>query len=211
MIAQIYGKVLERNDNSLILDVNGISYQVLVPKAVLNRIEENLDKDRKIRLITYHYLSSEPGRSTPVLIGFLNNVEKEFFENFITVSGIGPKAAVKALNKPISQIAKAIDDGDTELLKLLPGIGERKSKEIVAKLQGRVGKFGLIQDKEIIEEKEDLREEALQVLLQLQYKKSEAKEMIEKALRRKSDIKTTEELLNEIYRESYKLTVNSLQ
>lgn len=204
MIAQIYGKVIEKNENSLILDVNGISYQVLVPKTVLNRIEENLDKDRNIRLITYHYHSLEPARSTPVLIGFLNNVEKEFFENFITVSGIGPRAAIKALIKPISQIAKAIDEGDTDLLKLLPGIGERKAKEIVAKLQGRVGKFGLIRDKEIAEVKEDIKAETIQVLLQLQYKKSEAKEMIEKALKRRPDIKTTEELLNEIYRERKK-------
>lgn len=202
MIAQIYGKVLEKNENSLILDVNGISYEVLVPKTVLNRIENYLDKDRNLRLTTYHYLSSEPGKSTPVLIGFLNDIEKEFFENFITVSGIGPKAAVKALIKPISEIAEAIDRGDTELLKLLPGIGERKAREIIAKLQGKVGKFGLIQDKECkLEEKKDLKEEAMQVLLQLQYKRSEAKEMIEKALKRSPDIKTTEELLNEIYRE----------
>jgi len=204
MIAQIYGKVLEKNSNSLILDVNGISYQILVSKTVLNRIEKNLDKNKNLKLITYHYLSSEPGRSTPVLIGFLNNVEKEFFENFITVSGIGPRAAVKALIRPISRIAKAIDEGDIELLKLLPGIGERKAKEIIAKLQGKVGKFGLIQDREITEEKEDLKGEAIQVLLQLQYKKSEAKEMVEKALKRNPNIKTTGELLNEIYREKKK-------
>jgi len=56
-----------------------------------------------------------------VLIGFLNDIEKDFFQIFITVSGIGPRAALKALNKPISQIAKAIDEGDLVFLRFLTG------------------------------------------------------------------------------------------
>ncbi|MDP2913032.1 MAG: Holliday junction branch migration protein RuvA, partial [Candidatus Omnitrophota bacterium] len=128
---------------------------------------------------------------------------KEFFEQFITVSGVGPKAACRALTMSFSEIAEAIDKGDVAFLKTLPGIGEQKAREIVAKLQGKVGKFGLIQDRfagEALRVKEDIKEEALGVLLQLQYKKSEARDMIEKAVKRNPGVTTCEEMLNEVYR-----------
>ena len=98
--------------------------------------------------------------------------------------------------------------GDLEFLKTLPGIGGQRAKEIIAKLQGKVGKFGLIQDKKIAQPQQkaapEWQEEALSVLLQLQYKRPEALEMIKKALERSKDIKTTEELLNEIYKQRVK-------
>jgi Holliday junction DNA helicase RuvA len=145
----------------------------------------------------------DQAKSIPVLIGFLNQVEKDFFEIFITVSGIGPRAALKALNKPISQIAKAIDEGDLSFLRSLPGIGEQRAKEIVAKLQNKVGKFGLIQDRDIGKKaaSKDITEEALDVLLQLQYKKPEALSMIKKALETNAQVNTTEELLNLVYKQ----------
>lgn len=207
MIVQICGKVTNKNENCITLEIQGLFYEIMVPKTVFERLDENINVDGTIRLITYHYLQVEPSRGTPVLIGFLSEVEKDFFEKFITVSGIGPRAAVKALNKPISDIARAIDEGDLKFLKTLPGIGEQRAKEIVAKLQGKVAKFGLIQDSaRIIKEKAstDWQEEALLILLQLQYKRQEAKEMIEKALKRAPNISTTEELLNEVYRQKVK-------
>lgn len=209
MIARISGKIIEKGTNYLIVDVNGVSYELFLPSAVMQRLDGSISCDGTISLITYHYLQVEPSKSTPVLVGFLNEVEKEFFEIFITVSGIGPRAALKALNKPISLIAQAIDEADINFLRSLPGIGEQKAKEIVAKLQNKVGKFGLIQDDKIkaakIKEQrmklKDIEEEALTVLVQLEYKKSEASEMIRKALERAPNIQTTEELLNEIYKE----------
>jgi len=204
MIARIYGKVTERGTNYLIVDVGGICYEVFLPATVMQRLDESIDNDGKIDLITYHYFQVEPSRSTPVLIGFLNEVEKEFFEAFITVSGIGPRAALKALNKPISSIAQAIDEADIVFLKSLPGIGQQRAREIIAKLQNKVGKFGLIQDggaKKQEAKSSDIMEEALAVLIQLEYKKSEASGMIKKALERSNNIQTTEELLNEVYKQ----------
>jgi Holliday junction DNA helicase RuvA len=139
-----------------------------------------------------------------MLIGFLNEIEKEFFEIFITVSGIGPRAALKALSEPISLIARAIDEADTNFLKSLPGIGQQRAKEIIAKLQNKVGKFGLIQDGKIKEQvgtTKDIEEEVLAVLMQLEYKKQEASIMIKKALQRCPDIETAEDLLNEVYKQ----------
>lgn len=203
MISHICGKIKKRKESSVIIEVNGISYEVLIPPAVMKSVDRVISKDETITLITYHYYQMDPSKAIPILVGFLNEIEKEFFEQFITVSGVGPKAACRALTLPFSVIADAIDKADSALLKTLPGIGEQRAREIIAKLQGKVGKFGLIQDRcigETYKEKEDMKEEALSVLVQLQYKKNEAKEMVDKAVLRNPKIATCEEILNEVYK-----------
>ena len=209
MIAQICGKVIKQNSNSLLIDVSGICYEVLVPTAIMQRIEKSLDKDGLITLITYHYHNIEPSKSIPILIGFLNDIEKDFFQQFISVSGIGPRAALKALAMPFSTIARAIDEGDIDSLKSLPGIGQQRAKEIVAKLQSKVGKFGLIQDDgfKMPQDEEgdnDMESEAIEVLVQLQYKRQEAKEMVRLAKERAPHIGNSEDLLNEVYKQKVK-------
>lgn len=203
MISHISGKIRKKKASSVIIDVNGISYEVLIPPAVMKGIDKTKAEDGTINLITYHYYQMDPSKAIPVLVGFLNEIEREFFEQFITVSGVGPKAACRALVLPFSTIADAIDKADLKLLKSLPGIGDQKAREIVAKLQGKVGKFGLIQDRfteDSSDAKEDIIEEALSVLLQLQYKRSEAKDMIEKAIKSNPKVSTCEEILNEVYK-----------
>lgn len=204
MIARIAGKIIERNANELVIDTGGICYEVSVPLTVMQRLEESAPDDGMINLITYHYLQVEPSRNTPVLIGFLNEIEKEFFETFITVSGIGPRAALRALDKPISLIAQAIDSGDANFLRSLPGIGQQRAKEIIAKLQHKVGKFCLMQDAKIKDggqKAKDIETEAMAVLMQLEYKRAEACSMIKKALENSPGIETTEALLNEVYKQ----------
>ncbi|MBU1912505.1 MAG: Holliday junction DNA helicase RuvA [Candidatus Omnitrophica bacterium] len=208
MICRISGKLVEKKEDSIVLDVNGICYEVLIPGAVMQCLEDSAQPGSSISLITFHYFQLEPSKGFQCLIGFLNEIEKEFFEKFITVSGIGPKAAVRALKMPISMIAKAIDMADVPFLKSLPGIGEQRAREIVAKLQGKVGKFGLIQDDrtgaKAFTGKHDIQEEAMGVLLQLQYKKFEARNMLDEALKRNPDIETAEDLLNEVYKQRSK-------
>ncbi len=203
MIASIKGKIVEYLENTVILEAGALSYEVFVPVSVLQRLQENQDSDGNVRLITYHYLQISPASANEILVGFLNEVERDFFLDFIKVSGIGPRAAVKALNKSIGEIAQAIERSDTKYLKGLPGIGEQKAKEIVAKLQSKMSKYTLIRDKvtEVAPKRNssDFEEEALTILLQLQYKKSEAEDMIKKALDRNNKVTTSEELLNEIY------------
>lgn len=208
MISYISGKIKRKTEEGLFIEVNGIVYEVLVPRAVMNVLENNLSSDGCVELVTYHYLHVEPSRSKPILIGFLNEIEKEFFEQFITVSGVGPKAAVRALSQSISVIAEAIDTSNIAFLKTLPGIGEQRARQIVAKLQGKVGKFCLIQDRvkppAFPAVKEDIQEEALAILLQLQYKRREAKEMVKKAIEVNPQVNSVEELLNQVYRQKEK-------
>ncbi len=201
MISRIKGKVVEVRDISILLESGEFTYEVYVPPTVLSCIESG---NGDIQLYTYHYYQQDPSKTVPTLIGFSNEIEREFFEKFISVSGVGPKAACKALALPFSTIADAIDSGEISVLKSLPGIGEQRAKEIIAKLQGKVGKFGLMKDKKSLkraEIKSGIIDEALSVLMQLQYKKKEAENMLEEAVKRNSKIKSSEELLNEVYKQ----------
>ncbi len=206
MICRLRGLVRERADTSLVLEVGGVSYHVWVPPSIMQALDEKMTPEGEVELVTFHYQQLEVGKGFPVLIGFLNEIEREFFERFITVSGVGPKAALRALTVPIPTIARAIDEGNFSLLKSLPGIGEQRAKEIVAKLQGKVGKFALIQttaDATVLthtEEQTALEDEAVAILLQLEYKRHEAKQMVKAALARNPKLKTAEEILNEVYR-----------
>jgi len=206
MISRISGTLTQKKEDRLLVNVQGLVYEILVPAAVMRSMDQKTSQEgQPIELVTFYYHQVEPSRNVPILIGFLNEIEKEFFEKFITVSGIGPRAACRALNLPISTISRAIDEGDQSLLESLPGIGAQRAREIIAKLQGKVGKFGLIQDQHLAARTEplegDIAHEALEVLLQLQYKRQEALEMIQEALAKKSQPKNTEELLNEVYRQ----------
>ncbi len=206
MIARLRGTVREQGEMHILLEVSGVCYEVLMPPSILRGLPDRMSPGGEVEIVTFHYQQLDVGRGIPVLIGFLNEIEREFFSRFISVSGVGPKAALKALTLPIPAIAQAIDEGDLTLLRSLPGIGEQRAKEIVAKLQGKVGKYALIQAKGTILETVDagqatLEEEAVAILVQLEYKRLEAKQMVQAALERNPKVKTAEELLNEVYRQ----------
>ena len=207
MITRIAGILAECGETSVSVNCGGIHYEVFVPANVLKNLQST-QPGQPVELMTYHYAQVDPSRSVPVLIGFLNKIEREFFEKFITVSGIGPKAAIRALTVPIPQIADAIDAGDRIFLKTLPGVGEQRAREIIAKLQGKVARFGLIQDAEGKPVKgakaaptSDFKAEVIEVLLQLQYRREEAQRMVDRALSQNGALRSAEELLNEVYRQ----------
>ena len=134
--------------------------------------------------------------------GFSNAVERQFFEALISVASIGPRSAARAFSQPMARIAGAIDRGDHGFLKTLPGIGQQKARDIVAKLQGKVAKFLLIQEAQTAPAAQipGFADEALAVLLQLEYKRAEAEEMIRSTLENAPQIEDPETLLAEIYR-----------
>lgn len=201
MISRISGKLIDRKSNALIISVNGIGYEVIVPPCILQSLEP-LAKDQEIDLVTYYYLQTEGMKAIPVLVGFRHEMEKEFFELFIGVTSIGPRSAVKALAMPIPRIAEAIERGDAQLLNSLPGVGNQKARDIIAKLQGKSGRFCLIREEgaEIVPLAEDIQAEALEVLLGLGHTRTEATRMIQEALSSDPPPTTVEELLNLAYR-----------
>ncbi|MDD5069366.1 MAG: helix-hairpin-helix domain-containing protein [Candidatus Omnitrophica bacterium] len=201
MITRIRGRLVKQEDNRVVLDVGGLFYDITVSAAIHPYIQRQ--DPAAVELVTYHYLTVDKNKSIPVMIGFSEELEREFFEKFISVSGIGPKAAIKAFDKPIPRIAQAIEDSDIAFLKTLDGIGNQKAKQIVAYLQGKVGRFALIREEQgdIPNVDRELIDEAKEVLRRLQYSPREIDSMVEKALSANSEVSTVEDFLNEVYRQ----------
>jgi len=204
MISYIRGTLIPKSESEVIIWSNGIGYEVMGPSPVMKGLIKKTDEERKdITLVTYHYFENNQSKLIPRLVGFNNEIEREFFELFITVTNMGPKTAVRALSRSFHEVAEAIENGDHKGLATLPGIGEKKARQIIATLQGKAGKFALIRDEALAAEplpKEDIQAEAVEVLLQLGYKRSEAQQMVEQAIETSSSKpKTSEELIQQIY------------
>ncbi len=212
MIAFLRGQILRKEADSIILLAGDIGYEVLMDPITLSRCLDKSRADEPIELYIYYHVTERQPK--PVLIGFLAPEDKEFFQLFITVAAIGPMKAVKALIKPVSQVARAIEDRDTSFLSQLSGIGKRTAEKIVATLNGKVTAFAGNQKNEtpeteknrdvpVSEEKEHMVRQVTDVLTeQLGHSASSAKRMINEALDRNPDISTAEDLFDEIYQEN---------
>lgn len=200
MIYQIKGRLVKKEENRVVVDVAGIFYEISIPGTVSQRLGKDNDE---VTLVIYHYFKLDKNRGTPVMVGFIEELERNFFEKFITVSGVGPKAALRAFDKPVARIAQAIEEEDDGFLQGLAGIGKQRAKQIIAHLQGKVGRFALIKEGQGPREEfgKEVVAEAKKILKRLQYKNSEADSMIKRALEQKPHIDSSEELLNEIYRQ----------
>ncbi len=204
MIAYLEGGLLKKEEDRVVIIVNNIGYEVLLPVFVMESIKPRPLGDTISLHIYYHQTERQP---KPVLIGFNLEAEREFFQYFISVEAIGPLKAVKALTMPVSDIAKAIESRNVSALKGLNGIGQRTAQKIVATLQGKMGKFALIQEDTagVFEPEaageDDFAEQVVDVLTgQLGHRQGEARQMVDAALKRNPSIATPEELFEEVYR-----------
>ena len=200
MIGYLEGKLLQKEDDRILIFANQVGYEVLLPAFVMETFRSKAVDDQVSLYIYYQQTERQP---KPILIGFNLEVEKEFFQYFISVEAIGPLKAVKALSIPARDIARAIESKDVNTLKQLKGIGDRTARKIIATLEGKMDKFALIRKSEKIEYPvvEDLSKKVLEVLIgQLGYRTKEAKQMITDAMKRNTAISTPEELFEEVYR-----------
>jgi Holliday junction DNA helicase RuvA len=201
MISYLEGELIETFDDRVTLLVDGIGYDILIPAYLINEIKEDEKKGMKeLKLhISYNQTERQP---KPILVGFKHPFDKKFFELFISVEDIGPTAAIKALIRPVGDIARFIEGKDSKALRQLKGIGERKAEKIIATLKGKVAMYALMPKIEVTAEiAEDFRKEVEDVLItQLGHKLTEAREMIEEAMRRNPRIASSEELFEEVYR-----------
>jgi Holliday junction DNA helicase RuvA len=200
VFSRISGTLLERGPESALIEAAGLGYEIVVPPSVANKLPTA--PGSAVVLEIYAQLQIDGNSARFTYFGFSNAIEREFFEALISVASIGPKSAARAFSAPMARIARAIEEGDHAYLRTLPGIGQQKAREIVAKLQGKVTRFLLIQDaptpgKAI----PHFATEALAVLIQLAYKRTEAEEMIASTLKAAPHVTDAETLLAEIYRQ----------
>ena len=199
MIAYLEGSLLKKDKDRIILLSNHVGYEILVPFFVMETLQKKTIGDPISLYIYYHQTERQP---KPVLIGFNLEVEREFFQQFISVEDIGPIKAAKALIFSIREIARAIETKNIEMLKRLSGIGDRTAHKIIATLQGKMGKFALIRENEIEgpEPTKDFITTVLDVLVeQLGHRMNDARQLVDAALKRKPHISNPEDLFEEVY------------
>ncbi len=205
MIGYLEGKIIQRHADNIILLAGGIGFEVVLNPSTLVQLEADGNPDGNVSLYIYYHVSEHTPR--PVLIGFTRPLEKEFFQLFISVSAIGPIKAVKALDRPVEDIALAIHEKNTQSLSSLPGIGKRTAEKIIATLHGKVDAFlpAVSFDQEPVQEASShvdaiVDQVSFVLTTQLGYSSSAASRMIASALRDNPDIDTPEALLDSLYK-----------
>jgi len=205
MISYIHGTLKRKLADRVVVDVGGVGYDVFLPQFVIRSVEEHA-VGQPIEFEIYYHVTDRQIR--PTLIGFNNAFEKRFFEKFISVEDIGPQKAARALALSVSTIARAIESEDIGLLRQLPGIGERTARKMVATLRGKVTEEALLQDAGFASmpasndtpgPATQLREDVLQILVNLGHRHAEAQAKIDSAIKRRPDIDSPETLIHEIY------------
>src|SRR5258708_3828705 len=144
MITKVTGTLNRLLDEEVRLQVGPLEYQVLIPDFVRRQVQNRVGQE--ITLHTSQYLDGNPmqGKVVPRLLGFISEAELEFFELFCTVDKVGTRKAIKALVRPIREIADAIQRQDAKWLTTLPGVGASTAEQIVATLRRKVTKFALM-------------------------------------------------------------------
>lgn len=204
MISAITGELTSVDEDRVQLQVGPILYELLVPAADVALLRAGAGGT-----MTFHtlmYLEGDPsgGSLEPRLIGFLQAEDRQFFQKFITVKGIGPKKALKALIHPCGEIAAAIENRDTRFLTSLPTIGKRMAEQIIAELSGKVQEFVVVGATRSVAASRSARspieEDAIATLMALGERREAAESLLERAKQLDPPPTTTEALVREMFR-----------
>src|SRR4051812_11055946 len=141
MISALIGELRRVDDDRVHVKVGPLLCELLVPAVDATELQASLGEELTFHTLFYLQGDASGGSIEPRLIGFLRANDKRFFEKFITVKGIGPKTALRALTIPVGEIARAIESRDARTLVQLDGIGKRTAELIIAELAGKVGQF----------------------------------------------------------------------
>ncbi|MDG2184440.1 MAG: helix-hairpin-helix domain-containing protein [Mariniblastus sp.] len=211
MITKIKGNLIRLDENSATIGIDPFEYEILIPDFTRRHLQMSVGSE--ISLITIQYIDGnvqKGGRMTPRLIGFNSEIEREFFELFCSVDGLGVKKALRAMVRPVQDVAKAIEQQDTKVIATLPGIGPATAERIVAKLRRKMPKFALMvtgggEDNDLEQVERNVVDETFQILLTLGHSESDARRLLEAPLASKTKFKDVESLLQAVYDQSSKV------
>ena len=154
------------------------------------------------------------GRMIPRLIGFLSPIDREFFDIFCSVDGVGVRKALRAMVLPVRDLARTIQDQDVKMLATYPGIGEALAERIVAKLRRKVGKFALIVSPDRApaglpetngapeNAEPDVIRDTYAALLSVGHTESQARQALDRVLAGKKKFKSVADMIEAIYQQS---------
>jgi len=203
LITKITGKLVSVDITSVTVAAEPFEYEVLVPEFVRRQVQSQIGQ--KVSFHTINYLDGDPsrGRMSPRLVGFSNHIEREFFELFCSVDGVGVKKALRAMVRPVQEVANQIEQQDAKGLSALPGIGPATADRIVAKLRRKVPKFALLisgADGESPDISRDVVTETFEVLLQLGHSETQARKLLDAAVAEKKNYKDVDSLVQAVYK-----------
>lgn len=201
MITRITGKLMALRLDAAILSEGAFDYEVLIPEFTRRQLQMRIGET--VSLHTIHYLEggAQVTKAIPRLVGFLTEIEREFFDLFCSVDGVGTKKALRAMVRPVREVATAIEEKDEKFLASLPGIGQAMSERIVAKLRRKVPKFALLVGRDAVPDSvaTDVVSETYQALLVLGHSEHDARRLIDSVLATKTKFKDSNELIQAIY------------
>jgi Holliday junction DNA helicase RuvA len=209
MITKISGVLNRVLDEEVRLQVGPLEYQVLIPEFVRRQVQTRVGQE--VTLHTSQYMDGNPmqGRVVPRLLGFISEAELEFFELFCTVDKVGTRKAIKALVRPIREIADAIQRQDVKWLSTLPGVGGATAEQIIMALRKKVTKYArMTAPKEGEAEASpaavaagQVLEDAYIALLSVGHNPIDARQKIDQVVASGQEFKNAEEVLRMVYKQ----------
>jgi holliday junction DNA helicase RuvA len=187
---------------TVILDVNGVGYEVIVPPIVAAEIEGSFKAEMPLRL----YVSAQSGRDQPwpTLFGFLRPQEKAFWELLKSIPRVGGKGAARAMSVPIEHIAEAIQEGNKAFLDGLPGVTVDGAEKMIASLRKKVGPFvearTPVRTTRARTDADNVLEDAVALLVVMGVKRPEAQRAVEQLLRDSEDISSVQDVITAYFR-----------
>jgi len=195
VITKIKGELLEVSENEAVIQVDAISYALLIPASDLSTLLNQVGNSIEFHTIYYMEGQVQGNVLTPRLIGFSTKRDRSFFELFTTVKGIGNRKALRALVRPFMETASAIAKRDIDALVELPEIGKRSAETIIAQLHGKVDAFVGEVASTIEVQTLPFCDDAIEMLVQLGESKRDAKQLVKKAIHQDPNIESADQLV----------------
>jgi len=201
MIARIRGTVSELRPGSALLEVDDLTYEVLVPAVSAPQLKARLGQRATLFTLQYIEGNASFGNLAPRLVGFLTEAERDFFLLFVTVQGIGIMRGLRAMTMPIEDIAGAIESRNVVALTQLPGIGRRTAEKVIAELNGKLQGFhrGRLEPVPAMPAG-GFQQQAVEVLTSLGYRRSEAEDLVGRTIAAGSKADSAETLVQDCFR-----------